>query len=147
MSDMPEEPLKASPETFRLLASRLQRIFKDDLKRDLQHDEESLIYLDGYIERNKAVLTKHEGLVNLIGAFLGECLIARYGGEWVDDPKMGWGVKIANELTAFPFNKVEKRFKPDGQYDSIASFYRSTPALLKHLREEKQKKGSVEKND
>lgn len=141
------EPLKAGPETFRILAARLQSIFKERLEIELRYDEESLVYLDGYIERNKSVLTKHEGLVNLIGSFLGECLIASYDGEWVDDPKMGWGVKIANELTAFPFNKVKKRFKPDDQYNSIASFYRSTPAFLKHLREEKQKKGNVEESD
>jgi len=133
------EPLKAGPETFRILAARLQSIMKESLEIDLRHNEESLVYLDGYIERNKSRLTTHVGLVNLIGSFLGECLIVGYGGQWVEDPKMGWGVRVANEITAFPFNKVEKRFKPDGQFDSIASFYRSTPALLKHLRDKKEK--------
>lgn len=138
---MTSEPLEAGPETFRILEGRLISILAEKLDVHLKHDTESVRYLDGYIERNRGVIHQPEGIVNLIGSFLGECMIANYGGRWVEHPEAGWGVQFDTGFTAFPFNKVGKRFRPDGQADSIVSFYTVIPVLLE---QERAKKGKSE---
>src|SRR5215467_4092384 len=66
---------------FKRLARDLVDTFRRDLDVTLNYDDESLEYLDGYIARNRDAIRektggKYNGLVNVIGAFLGECIIA-----------------------------------------------------------------------
>lgn len=114
---------------FKRLARSLIEMFGQDLGVTLSYNEESVEYLDGYIVRNRAAIVEKTGgecggLVNGIGSFLGECIIANYGGQWKQSEKGAWGVYFENGSAAFPFAKVWKAFFEDGQYDSIASLYR-----------------------
>jgi len=116
---------------FKRLARDLVDTFRRDLDVTLNYDDESLEYLDGYIARNRDAIRektggKYNGLVNVIGAFLGECIIANHGGQWKQSDKGAWGIFFENGSAAFPFAKVHKAFSEDGQYDSIASFYRAS---------------------
>ena len=117
------------PAEFKRLARNLIETFNRDLNVSLAYDETSLEYLDGYIARNREVIrgrtgTQPSGIVNTIGAFLGECIIANYGGQWKQSDNGAWGVYFENTSAAFPFAKVQKAFSEDSQSDSIASFYR-----------------------
>jgi hypothetical protein len=114
---------------FKRLAQNLMDTFKRDLGVTLTYDEQSLEYLDGYIARNREAIREKtggqpRGIVNAIGSFLGECIIASYGGRWKQSEKGAWGVYFENNSAAFPFAKVQKAFSEDGHADSIASFYR-----------------------
>jgi hypothetical protein len=114
---------------FRRLAHDLIETFGRDLNVTLSYDEASLEYLDGYIGRTRDAIReksggKYTGLVNVIGSFLGECIIANFGGQWKQSENGAWGVYFENNSAAFPFAKVQKAFSEDGQFQSIASFYR-----------------------
>jgi hypothetical protein len=114
---------------FKRLARNLIDTFQRDLEVTLRYDEQSVEYLDGYIARNRQAIREKTGgqpmgIVNAIGSFLGECIIANYGGLWKQSEKGAWGVYFENNSAAFPFAKVQKAFSEDGHSDSIASFYR-----------------------
>lgn len=117
------------PAAFKRLARELTDIFQRDLDVTLSYDEQSLEYLDGYILRNRNIIRektggKCTGSVNMIGSFLGECVIANYGGQWKQSANGDWGVRFENNSIAFPFTKVHKAFTEDGVSESIASFYK-----------------------
>ena len=114
---------------FKRLARDLIDTFGRDLNVTLAYDEHSIDYLDGYIARNRDAIRErtggqYSGLVNAIGSFLGECIIANYGGQWRQSGKGAWGVYFENNSAAFPFAKVQKAFSEGSEGDSIASFYR-----------------------
>jgi hypothetical protein len=93
----------------------------------LRYDKKSVEYLDDYIRRGRSYFkTKADGprgLLNTIGSFLGECIIANHGGHWKQDESGNWGVYFDDKNAVFPFVKVQKALAPDGEFDSIASFY------------------------
>jgi hypothetical protein len=117
---------------------RLARLVIDTFQREagliLRYDEQSMEYLDGYISRNRAAIQKtdgqSQGAVNMIGSFLGEAVIANFGGQWKQSETGAWGVYFDEKNAIFPFVKVAKAFGPQGAFDSIASFY-SLSKLLK----------------
>jgi hypothetical protein len=88
---------------------------------------ESISYLDGFLERQKAMVKVSEmsikKFVSLLGAYLGECIIANYGGEWQDSPP---GVILIRTKTQAhflrPFDKVYKRIVNGGE-DSLACYF------------------------
>nr|WP_294935092.1 hypothetical protein [uncultured Flavobacterium sp.] len=89
----------------------------------LKYNAESVKYLEGFIERVKIEMTEEElkGLINSCSAFLGECIIKNFGGQWVNhDDEMA--IAFDDENKIFPLTKVEKQFK-NGLEDSIYSFY------------------------
>jgi hypothetical protein len=63
------------------------------------------------------------------GAYLGECLIQTYGGEWIEHEPGVWGVKFKDDLVTFPIGKVQK-FVEDPTGDSFASLYASVPMII-----------------
>src|SRR5262249_8768843 len=76
---------------------------------------ESVDYLDQFLERQEAVVKASELSVNkfvhLLGAYLGECILANYGGEW-QESSQGLAIFIRTKTQAHwlqPFHKVYKR--------------------------------------
>lgn len=63
-----------------------------------------------------------------VGAYLGECIIESYGGEWIEYEPGVWGIKLS-EGVVFPIGKVEK-FVADPTADSFSSFYAIIPMWL-----------------
>jgi hypothetical protein len=108
---------------FKHLAQTLIDTFSRHLGILLNFDEASVKYLDGYIERGKDTLKPDDQrLINIFGAFLGECVIASYGGHWHEGEPGMWGIRFENGDMVFPFAKVAKQLA-GGDGDSIYGFY------------------------
>ena len=97
----------------------------------LGFDEASVAWIDGFIERNRASwdADTRSKMVSILGSFLGECVIANFGGGWTMTEN-GLGVMFDERNGVFPFNKVEKQIE-NGSEDSIDSFYQAAGAIFK----------------
>ena len=100
---------------------------------DFGYNLSSVKWLEGYIERLRSSgelenEAKRKGLFNVLGSFLGECIVRCYGGRWVKQDGI-WGVAIGDDFIAYPFNKVGKQMQ-NGLEDGIDSFFTSIPVLL-----------------
>jgi hypothetical protein len=101
------------------------------------YNAESVAWVDGFIEqqRNRPDIDKNaiDGLVNVLGSFLGECIIWCFGGNW-QNADGEWCVRFDDENAAYPFNKVRKQFT-NGQEDSIKRFFEVIPVMFKKQTE------------
>src|ERR1051325_11292601 len=75
------------------------------------YNRESVEWIEGCIERGRERrdLNKGlpEGLINTLGAFLGECIVAATGGNWEwSEEQRDWGIRFKSGSMAFPFAKV-----------------------------------------
>lgn len=127
------------PEQLCDTAERLIVTFREHMNKELTFDGESVEWIDGYIERMRPHFPadKRSGLVTSLGAFVRECMIRNYGGQWMERDG-SWGVQVSKRIWACPFSKIEKQFE-NGSVDSVASMFRCTPVLDKHLEEERTK--------
>lgn len=76
---------------------------------------------------------KTERLVDVLGCWLGECIIACYGGQW-SDIDGEWGVRFDEANASFPIFKVENHFRY-GSEDSIWSYFETIPIVFsKHVK-------------
>ncbi|MDB5223439.1 MAG: hypothetical protein JWN83_2106 [Chitinophagaceae bacterium] len=99
---------------------------------NLKYDRESVKFIEGFIERTKINLgeTQVDGFINSLGAFIGQCIIENYGGEWKYDNETGvTSVSITDQNIAYPFGKVRKQFE-NGLEDSVYSFYNVIPIVF-----------------
>ncbi len=123
-------------EQFRALAGTLvATIAKQGVALD--YDAASVEWVDGFIERQRARFpgAEADGLVNVIGAFLGECIIRNFGGRWRES-EGSWGVFFEGDTAAFPFAKVRKQFDHGREGgDSIRSFYEVIPVILRRAQD------------
>jgi hypothetical protein len=99
---------------------------------DFGYDAESIAWLDGYIQRQRARtdITPElvQGLVNVFGSYLGECVIKCYGGYWENEDGE-WRVSFNESNAVYPFSKVQKQFE-NGAEDSIKSFFEVIPIVF-----------------
>jgi hypothetical protein len=99
---------------------------------DFGYDAQSVAWLDGYIERQRVRedMTQEliNGLVNVFGSYLGECVIKCYGGYW-ENEEGHWRVSFDANNAVYPFAKVQKQFE-NGAEDSIKSFYEMIPIIF-----------------
>ena len=112
------EAVKHDCEIVVRLASRV-------FERQIGYDEASIKWLAWLIEfsRNRPHEQVKKNLQTSIGCFLGETIIARYGGEWVVTESGDMGVRLPSKTVAFPFLKVSKQFK-NGEADSIWGMFK-----------------------
>ena len=117
-------------EQITALAQKLIATLAEGLDVRLKYDRASVEWMDGYIERIRSSLEESAvaGLSNSIGAFLGECIIANYGGQWRESEGR-WGVYFDEQNAAYPFAKVQKQLL-NGSEDSILSFYKAIPVVF-----------------
>src|SRR5262245_23591040 len=96
---------------------------------------ESVHYLEQFLARQEASV-KASGLsvnryVHLLGAYLGECIIANYGGAWQESPE--GAICIRTEARAHwlqPFDKVYRRIT-NGREDDLGRYFSEfIPQLL-----------------
>lgn len=93
------------------------------MKIELLYDEASLLRVDEIITRawppgaGGGDIKKR---CEIWASYVGECLRAIFGGDWVRT-ESGWGVKIGSVVLNV-FAKMEKRFL-NGMTDSISFFY------------------------
>lgn len=118
-------------ETFEQQAAFLVSTLSKDGVVELGYDDASVEWVDGFVERQRARgdASLAQGLTNVVGAYLGECIIRNYGGQWRADDDGAWGVFFDTQNAAFPFTKVAKQFA-NGAEDSIYSFYRTIPIVF-----------------
>ena len=90
---------------------------------------DSVAWVDGFIERQRARTyldpSTADRLVDVLGSFLGECLIAAASGSWVrdDGDQYPW-VEFPNNTRVNAFGKVRKQFDQGNEGgESIRSFY------------------------
>jgi hypothetical protein len=119
------------PEEFTDLANTLIATVSQTLGVQLAFDADSVKWLDGYIERIRPGLddSQIQGLSNTIGAFIGECIIANYGGSWRQSDDGNWGVFFDDNNVVFPFAKAFKQLA-NGEGDSIFGMYDVIPVLF-----------------
>lgn len=74
-------------------------------------DRDSLKWVDGFVEEQRTTSSRTPGtLVELIGSYLGECVIRAYGGESrLQDGQRG--VFFDDSNVVFPFNKIRKQLQ------------------------------------
>ena len=88
----------------------------------------SIAALDQYLERTVNASTTDatkQRLMNLIGSFLGECIVAKYGAKWViaKDGKPHLQLQPAKTLHFLdPFGKVAKRIE-NGSEDNLSAYF------------------------
>ena len=122
-------------EKFKELAEKVIKTLSERAGVELGYDGPSVEWVDGFIERQRGRFpgAAADGLVNVIGAFVGECVIANHGGRWRRD-EHGWGVFFDDGNAAYPFAKVRKQFDNGREGgDSIHSFYQTIPAILRSV--------------
>jgi hypothetical protein len=126
-------------EEFKRLAALFISTMSQAAGVELKLDEPSIEWADGFIERQRTLHGEDEnrGMSNVIGSFLGECIIANYGGSWRSDGQ-NWGVYFDDSNAVFPFSKAQKQLAgghEDGE--SIHSFFTMIP-LVFNLKKDAQ---------
>jgi len=116
---------------FKDLSSHFIATIARDSGVELSLDRTSVAWTEEFIERLRPVIdeTLMDGLSSSIGAYLGECIRASYGGEWRQSEDGAWGVYFDDLNAAYPFAKVQKQLR-NGIEDSILSFYEVIPIVF-----------------
>lgn len=130
--------MKPSPETYRKTAENVVSHFRDELSVELKYDEASIEWLDGYINRIRLKIDKenYSGLATALGAYVGETIIATYGGAWAYSEDVNqWGIRFDDGNAAFPISKVYKQLE-DGEFDSVLSFFTILPKVFEHINQQ-----------
>src|SRR5215813_12167723 len=118
----PEEAIRANA---KLVLDKFRSV--SGLGARFGYNRESVVWVDGFIERYRSkpdfTIESAAMLVQVIGSYLGECVIREYGGEWREHED-GWGVFFDEKNAVFPFVKVHKQFQQglDGG-ESILGFF------------------------
>ncbi len=68
--------------------------------------------------------------VPLVGAYLGQCMIDNYGGEWVKDVSGTWAVQFSQGNMAFPLVSVQDYVNDPNAGDSFAAVYGRLPESM-----------------
>jgi hypothetical protein len=129
---LPEPGLAEQIRHIRANAELVVRMFAKETDFGFGYDEDSVSWLDAYIEhirKNPWTDEEFNQLVSNLGSYLGETIIRSFGGQWSFDQR-GWAIRWDEYNLAYPFIKVAKQLK-NGTMDSIYSFYSVTGALRK----------------
>jgi hypothetical protein len=103
--------------------------FRELADKDVALDADSVAWVEGFIEsaRGRYIGVDGgvpEGLIGLIGSYLGEAIIAETNGQWIEDGEGRLAVSFPNGDAVYPFTKVEKQFEQGrAAGESILSFY------------------------
>lgn len=96
---------------------------------------ESIHYVERFLACQEA-LVKASGLsvnkyVHLLGAYLGECIIANYGGAWQESPEGAICIRTKTQAHWLqPFRKVHQRITNGPEDDLGLYFSEFIPRLL-----------------
>ena len=98
------------------------------------YDADGVTHLARFIEAQRAALpaAQREGVATALGCFLGQCLVAVYGGEWAIGPDGTTGVGLAERFFFNPFHLVNQQLN-EGESASVAAFFAGVPARLAGL--------------
>jgi hypothetical protein len=119
-------------EKIRANAEMVIRQLRPLSKIDFGYNLESVQWLEGFIERQRAnenFESMKDKFTNVFGSFLGECIVRCYGGNW-GEQNGSMAVLFDGDNAAFPFNKVRKQLD-NGLEDGIGSFFDTIAVLFK----------------
>jgi len=110
--------------------TKLANTTKKSLK--IKFDTNGVKFLEEYIERIKTQIPKEDwnGLIISCGAFLGQCIIENYGGNWVKEENGTIAIELDKKNKVYPLAKVAKQFE-NGIEDSIFYLYQIIPSVFK----------------
>lgn len=95
------------------------------------YNRASVEWVDDFVERGREGSKIDGGLVQVLGSYLGECVIHVYGGSWREH-KGSWGVFFDNSNAVFPFSKVQKQIENGrDKGDSMLSFFDMLGSVFK----------------
>jgi hypothetical protein len=103
--------------------------FRELADKDVALDAQSVAWVERFIESARGRYVGidggvPEGLVGLIGSYLGEAIIAETNGHWIEDEDGRVAVAFPNGDAVYPFAKVQKQFDEGVTAgESILSFY------------------------
>jgi hypothetical protein len=103
--------------------------FRELADKDVALDANSVAWVEGFVEQARGRYAGidggvPDGLVGLIGSYLGEAIIAETNGHWAVDENGALAVAFPNGDAVFPFDKVGKQFAHGlAAGESILSFY------------------------
>lgn len=129
-------------------AEIVRRAALENMKLEVAYDLDGVRWLDGYIDRQRSGATEDvkAKLPNTLGSYLGECIRRTYGGKWTQDPEYGWSVRINEDLSVFPFNKVQKQLA-NSEGDSVLGLFTSIGPLLSNTKRSAQSQGRARATD
>ena len=95
------------------------------------YNAEAVAHLARFIEAQRAALpaAQREAVATALGCFLGQCLVAVYGGEWAKGSDGTTGVGLAERFFFNPFHLVNQQLN-EGERASVATFFASVPQRL-----------------
>lgn len=93
--------------------------------RELTWDQAGVEWASQYVEAVRPVETEDQMRVHtaLVGAFLGEALLAQHGGAWVED-EGEWAVELADGTRLHPFRATMEHLR-EGSGSSILKIFRA----------------------
>ena len=101
---------------------------------DFGYNADSVTWVDGFIERQRVRSAfdevPNDRLSRNLACYLGECVIACYGGHW---QQLGgaWAIVFNADNAVFPFGKVYKQFANGREGgDSIDGWFRAIPEIF-----------------
>ena len=118
------------------LAQHFVRSVQSQLGIELEYNHVAVKWLNTYIEQIRPNYEPEQvppNLVQSLGAFLGACIIANYGGRWGHEHESNdWGIALpvqGGDIWVYPFNKVYKHIAA-GEEHSVRMFYEAIPNLI-----------------
>lgn len=99
---------------------------RERLGIELTFDRSGVEWLDGHLNRIRGRLpaSARAGVVNVMGSFLGECIVRSHGGAWIEKPGTGWFVEVRRryQVSVNVFGKVEKQLAGE-EGESVLSIF------------------------
>jgi hypothetical protein len=119
-------------ESIRLNAQAVIDIICQQEGVTLAFNAPSIEWIDGYIERCRGSVPEEtiEGLISVLGSFVGECIRAQFGGYWARN-QYGLSIAFNEKNSVYPFSKVRKQFDRGREAgDSVFSFFTTIPIVF-----------------
>ncbi len=99
------------------------------------YNRDTIAWVEEFLEEQRrkphTSTADNERLLQLVGSYLGECLIRTYGGAWRDDGN-DWGIFFDELNAAFPFRKARKQFENGLEAgESILGLFEAIPIIFR----------------
>lgn len=96
-----------------------------------EYGDEMIAFVDQFVEGTRPVEPDLlDQYTTLIGAVLGESIIASFGGAWAATAE-GWAVRFDERSQVLPFERARKHLQ-DGADESVLTLFRSIPLVFEH---------------
>jgi len=96
-----------------------------------EYGDGMVAFVDEFVEGTRPVSPELlEQYTTLIGAVLGESIVAAFGGAWTATDE-GWAVRFDAQNQVLPFDRARKHLR-DGADESVLALFRSIPLVYAH---------------